>query len=39
MKKLIAAVSLGIIGSCAIADSAEYTLYRTDIDIPTKKAR
>lgn len=37
MKKLIAALSLGLISSCAIADSAEYTLYRTGIDIPTQK--
>ena len=37
MKKLIAVLSLGLTCSCAIADSAEYTLYRTGIDIPTKK--
>jgi len=37
MKKLIAVLSLGLIGSCAIADSAEYTLYRTGIDMPTQK--
>ena len=37
MKKLIAAMSLGITSCCAIADSAEYTLYRTGIDIPTPK--
>ena len=37
MKKLIAVLSLGLTCSCAIADSAEYTLYRTGIDIPTQK--
>ena len=37
MKKLIAILSLGLITSCAIADSAEYTLYPTGIDIPTQK--
>jgi hypothetical protein len=37
MKKLITALSLGLISICAIADSAEYTLYRTGIDIPTQK--
>jgi hypothetical protein len=37
MEKLIAILSLGFITSCAIADSAEYTLYRTGIDIPTQK--
>jgi hypothetical protein len=37
MRKLIAALSLGLIGSCAIADSTEYALYRTGIDIPTQK--
>ena len=37
MKKLIAILSLVLITSCAIADSAEYTLYRTGIDIPTQK--
>ena len=28
---------LGIIGSCAIADTVEYTLYRTGIDMPAQK--
>ena len=37
MKKVMAALFLGLISSCAIADSAEYTLYRTGIDIPTQK--
>ena len=37
MKELIAILSLGFITSCAIADSSEYTLYRTGIDIPTQK--
>lgn len=37
MKKIIAVLSLGLISSCAIADSAEYKLYRTGIDIPTQK--
>lgn len=37
MKKLIASLFLGLISFCAIADSAEYTLYRTGIDIPTQK--
>lgn len=37
MKKLLAALSLGFICSCAIAESAEFTLYRTGIDMPTKK--
>ena len=37
MNKLIAAVSLGLISFCAIADGAEYTLYRTGIDMPTQK--
>lgn len=37
MKKLVAVLSLGLTCSCAIADSAEYTLYRTGIDIPTQK--
>lgn len=37
MKKLIAALSTGLSCSCAIADSAKYTLYRTGIDIPTQK--
>lgn len=37
MRKLIAISSLGFIASCAIAGSAEYTLYRTGIDIPTQK--
>lgn len=37
MKKTIVVWSLGLISSCAIADSAEYTLYRTGIDIPTQK--
>lgn len=37
MRKLIAILSLGFITSCAIADSAEYTLYRTGIDISTQK--
>lgn len=37
MRKLMAAFSLGLIASCAIADSTEYTLYRTGIDIPTQK--
>ncbi len=37
MKKLIASLFLGLISSCAIADSTEYTLYRTGIDIPTQK--
>ena len=37
MEKLIVILSLGFIASCAIADSAEYTLYRTGIDIPTQK--
>jgi hypothetical protein len=37
MKKLIAVLSLGLIYSCAITDSAEYTLYRTDIDIPAQR--
>lgn len=37
MKKLIAALSLGLFCSCAIADSAEYTLYRTGIDMTTQK--
>lgn len=37
MRKLIAILSLGLITSCAIADGAEYTLYRTGIDIPTQK--
>jgi len=36
MRTLIAILSLGLITSCAIADSAEYTLYRTGIDIPTQ---
>lgn len=35
--KLFAAIILGLMSSCAIADSAEYTLYRTGIDIPTQK--
>jgi hypothetical protein len=37
MKKLIAALSLGLITSCAIPNSSEYTLYRSGIDIPTQK--
>ena len=37
MRKLIAALFLALIGSCTIADSTEYTLYRTGIDIPTQK--
>lgn len=37
MKKLIAVLFLGLTCSCAIADSAEHTLYRTGIDIPTQK--
>jgi hypothetical protein len=37
MKRSIAALSLGLVSSCTIADSAEYTLYRTGIDIPTQK--
>ena len=37
MKKLIAALSLGLVSSCTIAVSAEYTLYRTGIDMPTQK--
>lgn len=37
MKKLITALSLGLISSCEIADNAEYTLYRTGIHIPTQK--
>lgn len=37
MRKLMAAFSLGLIASCAIADSTEYTLYRTGIDISTQK--
>ena len=37
MVKLIAILFLGFITSCAFADSGEYTLYRTGIDIPTQK--
>ncbi|MFZ4535934.1 hypothetical protein [Propionivibrio sp.] len=37
MKKLLAALFLGIICSCAIEGSAEFTLYRTGIDMPTQK--
>ena len=37
MGKLIAILSLGLITSCAISDSAEYTLYRTGIDMLTQK--
>ena len=37
MEKLIAILSMWFITSCGIADSAEYTLYRTGIDIPTQK--
>lgn len=37
MKKLIAALSLGFLSSCAIANSANYYLFRTGIDIPTQK--
>jgi hypothetical protein len=37
MPKLIAILFLGFTTSCAIANSAEYTLYRTGIDIPTQK--
>jgi len=37
LKKLIAILSLGVITSCAITDGAEYTLYRTGIDLPTQK--
>jgi len=37
MRKLIAILPLGFITSCAIAASAEYTLYRTGIDVPTQK--
>jgi hypothetical protein len=36
MKKLITALSLGLISSYAIAAGAEYTLYRTGIDMPTQ---
>jgi hypothetical protein len=36
MKKLITALSLGLISSCAIAAGTEYTLYRTGIDLSTK---
>ena len=37
MRKQITILSLGFITSCAIAESAEYTLYRTGIDIATQK--
>jgi hypothetical protein len=37
MKKVIAILTLGLTASCAIADSAEYTLYRTGVDMPTQK--
>ncbi|MDX2252857.1 MAG: hypothetical protein NW202_11250 [Nitrospira sp.] len=39
MEKLTAFLLLGFITvtSCAIADSPEYTLYRTGIDMPTQK--
>ena len=37
MEKLIAILSLGFITSCSITDTAEYTLYRTGIDLPTQR--
>lgn len=37
MKKLAAALCLGLISSSAIADGADYTLYRTGIDLSAKK--
>lgn len=37
VRKLIAILSLGLITSCAIGEGAEYTLYRTGIDVPTQK--
>lgn len=36
MRKLIAILSLAFIAACSIADSAEYTLYRTGIDVTTQ---
>jgi hypothetical protein len=35
--KRIVAVSLALVSSCAIADGAEYTLYRTGIDVATQE--
>jgi hypothetical protein len=37
MNKLIAALYLGLISSCAAAGSSEYTLYRSGVDTPTQK--
>lgn len=37
MKSLIATLFLGLMSACTIAASAEYTLYRTGIDMPTQK--
>lgn len=37
MEKLIAILCLGFTASCSIAGRAEYTLYRTGIDMPTQR--
>lgn len=37
MKAVIAAGSLALFSSCAFGSDVEYTLYRTGIEVPTRK--
>lgn len=36
MKQIVATIFLALVGTSALADGAEYTLYRTGIDMPTQ---